>query len=76
MASAFVVIVIVILSQTNPPLTDDNVDCMDAFPSHVFVSEQHCIDELQKCTLDPNTMYRTPYYDDVLCLEKNGIMRK
>ena len=80
MASAFVVIVIVVLSQTNPPLLDDTetVSCIMMYPKFVFVSEQHCWDEVNKCQSQIPGMIVTMEYEDKTpqCLDMNGILRK
>lgn len=75
MASAFVVIVIAVLSQTDPPLVDDTEGCMDMFSDLVFVSEQHCVDEVEKCT----AQYKPEPYERLNiagCMMQNGIMQK
>ena len=83
MASAFVVIVIVVLSQTDPPLLDDTepVTCMMMFPEFVFISEEHCGDVLNKCHEEylmrqPITPVSVSHEALIPCFEENGIMRK
>lgn len=61
---------------TNPSVVDEGaVGCMDAFPNHVFVSEQHCMDEVEKCQeevkISPTNLINLEG-----CFDRHQILRK
>ena len=55
-----------------------NFNCLEAYSEFVFDSEQHCMDEVNKCTSQIPHMTVTMDYVDKTpqCFDMNGIPRR